>query len=144
MITGTHPLAALSTFHSRHSALESIFCFPQPSPSPIIVASDVWIGAGAILLPGSTVGHGAVIGAGAVVTKTVEPYSIVVGCPAKHIRYRFSEDKIKLLLQLKWWEWPDEKIEQHRTLFSRNFAQATFDCVAEQFENVTNGNAEDG
>jgi acetyltransferase-like isoleucine patch superfamily enzyme len=76
-----------------------------PSNKKIMIGNDVWIGANAILLPGITIGDGAVIGAGAVVTKDVPPYAIVGGVPAKLIRYRFSPDEIEILLRVKWWNW---------------------------------------
>ncbi|MGQ3888992.1 type B chloramphenicol O-acetyltransferase [Legionella sp. CNM-1927-20] len=72
------------------------------------VGHDVWIGAEAMIMPGIKIGHGAVIGARAMVTKDVEPYTIVVGNPAKPIRKRFSDDQIKLLLKIQWWHWPDD------------------------------------
>lgn len=70
----------------------------------VTICNDVWIGNNAILMAGVTVGDGAVIGSGAVVTKNVEPYSIVVGNPAKLLRYRFDDDKIKFLLKHNLWE----------------------------------------
>ena len=72
---------------------------------PCKVGNDVWIGNGSIILRGINIGDGAVIGAGAVITKDVPPYAIVVGCPGKIIKYRFDEKKIQKLLKLKWWEW---------------------------------------
>lgn len=69
----------------------------------VLIGNDVWIGRGATILSGVNVGDGAVIGARAVVTNNVEPYSIVAGNPAKHIRYRFNESDIEFLLKLKWW-----------------------------------------
>ncbi len=79
---------------------------------PTIIGNDVWIGYGAILLSGVTVGDGAVIGAGAVVSKNVSPYAIVAGNPASLFRYRFSEEQIQKLLEIKWWDWPLEKIRE--------------------------------
>lgn len=61
-------------------------------------------------MDGITIGDGAVIGAGAIVTNNVMPYEVVVGVLAKHIKYRFEEEKIKNLKQLKWWDWDIEKI----------------------------------
>src|SRR5919112_1299826 len=71
---------------------------------------DVWLGSGAIVMSGVTVGHGAVVAAHAVVTRDVPPYAIVGGNPAKVIRYRFDEETIAALLDAKWWELPREKI----------------------------------
>lgn len=76
----------------------------------IIIGNDVWIGYDAIILSGVTIGDGAIIGARAVVTKDVPPYTIVGGVPAKAIRKRFDEKTIKSLLNLKWWDWPEERI----------------------------------
>ena len=75
-----------------------------------IVGNDVWIGANATILNGVTIGDGAIIGAHSLVTKDVEPYSIVVGVPAKVIRYRFDKDTIQKLLAIKWWNWQDDLI----------------------------------
>ena len=79
----------------------------------IEVGSDVWIGYGATILAGVKVGHGAVIGAGALVAKDVEPYSIVVGNPAKEIKKRFTDDQINKLLKIKWWDWSLDKIKDN-------------------------------
>jgi chloramphenicol O-acetyltransferase type B len=82
------------------------------------IGNDVWIGFRAIILSGVTIGDGAVIGAGAVVSQDVLPYSIVAGNPAKFIRYRFDEDQIKRLLELEWWNWDISKIEHHISVLS--------------------------
>jgi len=77
----------------------------------IDIGNDVWIGHNAIILPSvSKIGHGAIIGAGAVVTKDVPPYAIVVGVPARVIKYRFDQKTINNLLETKWWNWPEKKI----------------------------------
>ncbi len=79
----------------------------------IIIGNDVWIGYEAVILSGVTIGDGAIIGARAVVTKDVAPYTIVGGLPAKPIRKRFSEENIAKLLKLQWWNWSNEKITKH-------------------------------
>lgn len=79
----------------------------------IIIGNDVWIGYEAVIMQGVTIGDGAIIGTRAVVTKDVPPYSIVGGVPAKVIRKRFDDDTISELIQLKWWNWTDEKIKKN-------------------------------
>lgn len=79
----------------------------------IIIGNDVWIGYEAVILAGVTIGDGAIIGARAVVTKDVPPYTIVGGVPAKPIRKRFSEEIVSALLELRWWDWPREKIARN-------------------------------
>lgn len=78
---------------------------------PVIIGNDVWIGDSAFILSEVTIGDGAVIGANSVVSKNVDPYSIVVGNPAKHIKYRFSNEQIASLLKIQWWNWDIQKIE---------------------------------
>lgn len=83
------------------------------------IGNDVWIAAGSHVLRGVTIGDGAVIAANAVVTKDVPPYAIVGGVPAKLIKYRFNEEIIKELENLKWWNWSNEKIIAARSLFHK-------------------------
>lgn len=75
------------------------------------IGNDVWIGRSAIVLAGISIGDGAVVGAGAVVTKDVPPYAIVAGNPARIIRYRFSKELISRLEMIKWWTLDDEMIK---------------------------------
>jgi acetyltransferase-like isoleucine patch superfamily enzyme len=82
---------------------------PRPEDD-IVVGSDVWIGSEALILPGVKIGDGAVVGARAVVTRDVRPYAIVVGVPAREVRRRFSDEQVQALLDLRWWEWPVERI----------------------------------
>lgn len=81
-----------------------------PKKKDTVVGNDVWIGYGATIMPGITIGDGAVIATKSVVTKDVAPYSIVGGNPAKEIRKRFADQEIDELLELAWWDWPIEKI----------------------------------
>jgi len=76
----------------------------------IIVGNDVWIGYEAVILSGVTIGDGAIIGARAVVTKDVPPYTIAGGVPARPIRRRFDDAAVARLLELKWWDWPEKRI----------------------------------
>jgi chloramphenicol O-acetyltransferase type B len=81
------------------------------------IGNDVWIGRGAMIMAGVTIGDGAVVAARAVVNKDVPPYAIVGGVPAKLIRYRFDEATVARLLQVQWWNWPDEVIAERLSLF---------------------------
>lgn len=75
-----------------------------------VIGNDVWIGAEAIIMPGVTIGDGAVIGTRALVTRDVAPYAIVAGNPAKTIRSRFDESAVALLLEMKWWDWSEDQL----------------------------------
>ncbi len=78
-----------------------------------VVGNDVWIGMNAVIMPGVKIGDGAIIGANSVVTKNVEPYTVVGGNPATIIKKRFDEQTIDTLLNIKWWNWPIGKIEKN-------------------------------
>lgn len=86
------------------------------SNGDVIIGNDVWIGSNTTIMSGITVGDGAVIANNSHVVKNVEPYSIVGGNPAKLIKYRFSPEQIQKLLELKWWNWHVEKINQNTYL----------------------------
>jgi len=87
-----------------------------PSKGNTVIGNDVWIGYRATIMPGVSIGDGAIIGTQAVVTKDVAPYTIVGGNPAKKIQKRFSDDIINRLLELAWWDWDIEKITKHVSL----------------------------
>ncbi|MBO9408504.1 CatB-related O-acetyltransferase [Shimia sp. R9_1] len=108
---------------SANHAMDGLSCYPfpifgktvpegyQPDKRDTIVGHDVWLGYGAMVLPGAQIGHGAIIGAGAVVRGTVPPYGIVTGNPGAIVRKRFDEAIIARLLEVAWWDWPQERIE---------------------------------
>ncbi|MCB8822089.1 CatB-related O-acetyltransferase [Microvirga rosea] len=104
--TTTYPFSALRELWPTAPQTDDY----HTSRGDVTIGNDVWLGSGAIILSGVTVGHGAVIAAQAVVTKDVPPYAIVGGNPAKVIRYRFDEPTIQGLLDSAWWELPREKI----------------------------------
>lgn len=85
-----------------------------------VVGNDVWIGTEAMIMPGITIGDGAVIASRAVVTRDVPPYAVVGGNPAKLIRMRFSEEEIALLLETKWWEKDIETVKRLIPLLTSN------------------------
>ena len=79
----------------------------------IVIGNDVWIGYEAVIMQGVHIGDGAIVGARAVVTRDIPPYTIVGGVPAKEIRKRFEPNTVETLLQIQWWNWPYEKIQRH-------------------------------
>ena len=92
-----------------------------PVKGDTIIGNDVWIGHNATLMPGITIGDGAIIATNTTVTKDVEPYTIVGGNPANVIRKRFSDETITKLLEMRWWDWPIEKITENvQTLTGSN------------------------
>ncbi len=120
LLGGNHPTRRVSTY--PFASLKERW--PQAagpvsfSKGDVVIGNDVWIGEGAVILSGVNIGDGAVIGAHAVVTKSVEPYAIVGGNPAQFIRKRFDEQTITRLLAIKWWDWPVEKISRFVDLIS--------------------------
>lgn len=86
---------------------------------PISIGNDVWIGVDCKIMSGVTIGDGAIIGTGSLVTKDVPPYAVVGGVPARIIKYRFPKDVIDLLLEIKWWNWDDETISENLDFFHK-------------------------
>ena len=82
----------------------------------VIIGNDVWIGENVTIMSGVTIGDGSVIATNSHVVKNVEPYSIVGGNPARLIKYRFTQEQIEKLLQIKWWDWDDDKINEFTPL----------------------------
>ena len=111
-----HPTEFVSTspvFLSHKDSVKAKFSGHDYLPVVrTVVGNDVWIGEGAFLKAGITIGDGSVIGMGAVVTKDVAPYSIVGGNPARLIRLRFEQDIVEALLKMKWWELPDSELQR--------------------------------
>lgn len=81
-----------------------------PSRGDTVVGNDVWIGYRAVIMPGVTIGDGAIIATGAVVTSDVPPYAIVGGNPAQVVKMRYPRADVERLLRVQWWDWPVEKI----------------------------------
>ncbi|MBO4922842.1 MAG: CatB-related O-acetyltransferase [Bacteroidales bacterium] len=98
-------------YSGRDSIKKKFSTFDRVEDKVTIVGNDVWIGANAIIIQGVKIGNGAVIGAGSVVTHDVGDYEIVAGNPAKVIRKRFSDDIINELLNIRWWNLSDDKLD---------------------------------
>ncbi len=91
----------------------------NPSKGDTTVGNDVWFGYRSMIMPGVTVGDGAIIASGAVVVADVPPYTIVGGNPAKPVKARYSDEEIDLLLRAAWWDWPVDLVTEHvRTIMS--------------------------
>jgi len=105
-----HPVDRISTSPFTYGG-KSIFGHPcdwSDYPAPPVIGNDVWIGSRAIVLQGTRIGDGAIIAAGAVVTRDVDPYTIAGGVPARTIRKRFEGEVIQFLSAWKWWDRIDE------------------------------------
>lgn len=116
MTSGNHTMKSLSTytfpiFYEEWGLDVSYITDAWDNKGDIVIGNDVWIGYDAIIMSGVKIGDGAIIGTRAIVTNDVPPYTIVGGIPAKVIKKRFSDDIILKLLKIKWWNWPDEKIQ---------------------------------
>lgn len=114
----------------------------QPAPShndlPLkgdtIIGNDVWIGQNSTILPGVHIGDGAIIGLNSVVSKDVEPYTIVAGNPARSIRKRFDDELIYLLQRLKWWDKPAKEIQDLIPLLTDSNLQKVKDSIRRMLE----------
>lgn len=116
---GSHLLESATTFPIYSRLMDTADPVENGGrPCGITIANDVWIGQNAMIMPGVSVGDGAVIGACAVVTRDVPPYAIVGGVPAKFIRTRFSQDIVAKMLAIQWWLWDDEKIKHQAPLLT--------------------------
>lgn len=104
----TYPFLDL---HKSKNDENTLNHYRKANHNQIIIGNDVWIGCDVTILGGVRIGNGAVIGAGAVVSKDIPAYSIVVGNPARVVKYRFSHETIQKLQQIKWWNWSSTQIE---------------------------------
>jgi virginiamycin A acetyltransferase len=94
----------------------------KPPKRLVTIGAGTWIGDNVTILPDVEIGNGAIVGAGSVVTRSVPPYAIVVGNPARVMRYRYPEEVIELIAPVEWWTWSDEKLRANRDLFEIDLA----------------------
>lgn len=137
--SASHPLNFISSspiFYTKTNLTGEVWCDNDKnytSYKPVVIGNDVWIGSSATILGGIKIGNGAVIGAGAVVTKDVPDYAIVGGVPAKIIRKRFSDEIIEKLLKSEWWNEEDNKIKQNLKLFTIDISNKNYEIVLNNF-----------
>lgn len=119
---GDHPTNLVSTSPVFYQSTTSFNIKPKEDKffghQAVNIGNDVWIGANCVVRNGIKIGDGAIIGAGAVITKDVPPYAIVVGVPGRVLKYRFENEIIEELLLLKWWNWDLARIEAYNADFS--------------------------
>jgi virginiamycin A acetyltransferase len=99
------------------------FCSLEISKGPVAIGHNVWIGDNVTILSGVNIGSGSVVGAGAVVTDDLPPCSVAAGVPARLIKYRFNENIIGQFLELKWWDWSEERIKRNKVFFESDLAR---------------------
>lgn len=131
LLGGYHPINCISTFPFFVDA--GTHC-NNVKKQDIIIGNDVYIGIGAKILAGVTIGDGAVIGAYSVVTKNVEPYTVVGGNPAKFIKKRFPDNIIEELLKIKWWDYPDNVVYSIHPLLTNT--QKPIELIIQDIKNI--------
>jgi virginiamycin A acetyltransferase len=129
MAAGNHPTLGPSTFPfgifgGEWAEQTGDLVRAYESRGDTVVGSDVWLGYRSVVMPGVTIGHGAIVAACSVVVCDVPPYAVVGGNPARVLRIRFPEDEVAALLRAAWWDWPFELVTEHaRTIMSGSAAE---------------------
>ncbi|ALC85375.1 chloramphenicol acetyltransferase [Bacillus sp. FJAT-22090] len=119
--------------HNHHSEWITVYPFMEQIETSYepkgdtIIENDAWIGMNAMIMPGVTIGEGAIVAAGSVVSKDVPPYTIVGGNPAKEIRKRFTDKEIEKLKEMRWFDWEREKIERASHILSSSSINQLYD-----------------
>ena len=117
-----HPMNWVSTssvfYKGQDSIKKKFYSHNAPNILTTKIGHDVWIGSNALIKQGITIGHGAVVGMGSIVTKNVAPYTVVAGNPAKKINQRFDDFEVKRLLEIEWWYFDDAKLYKHASYFN--------------------------
>ena len=134
----SHPMKSLSS-HASFFRKKFGLCSTDEylTHKKVIIGNDVWIGCNVVIMPGVHIGDGAVLGGGGIITKDVKPYEVVVGNPAKHLKYRFSDEIIDFMLRLKWWDWDDKDIKNNIELFSPHIEIETHPEILKKLESIS-------
>lgn len=117
--TSNHPINYLSTYINNNLFSGELKKLKETKTTKI--GNDVWIGHNALIIGGVSIGNGVIIAAGSVVTKDVPPYAVVAGVPAKEVKKRFSENIIKEIEALKWWDLSESELEKNKQFFFKDF-----------------------
>lgn len=125
-----HPTRWATTHAFAYDPAEGGFVEGRSFESPrTTLGNDVWVGCNAVVLPGVSVGDGAIVGAGAVVTADVTPYEIVAGSPARVVGRRLEPEIARRVQELAWWSWPDPLLRQHVELFARPLDEHSLEAL---------------
>jgi phosphonate metabolism protein (transferase hexapeptide repeat family) len=134
---GNHPMERASQSHITYRAsaywpgeADEVAFFARRRALPVSIGHDVWIGHGAVILPGRRIGTGAVVGAGTILTRDVAPYTIVVGNPGRVVRRRFPEAIAERLQALAWWDWDHARLRRALP----DFRALSIDAFLERYE----------
>lgn len=126
--------------HNHHPEWITVYPFVEQietSYAPkgdTVIESDAWIGMNAMIMPGVTIGEGAIVAAGSVVAKDVPPYTIVGGNPAQQIKKRFTDEEIEKLKEMRWFDWEREKIEQVSHILSSSSVNQLYDFYQKEIK----------
>ncbi len=137
LLGGNHPTDWVSSYPFGiifDEFKEQHYDYAKLTKGDVVIGNDVWIGLNSTILSGVTIGNGAIVAAGSIVTKNIEPYTIVGGNPAKPIKKRFSEDKIAKLLAIEWWNWEIDRIKANLDLILSNNIQDFIDRTERQLD----------
>lgn len=130
---GEHYINRISSYPILTRVLKENFEQEFPTVKPTVLGNDVWVGHGSVIMQGVKVGDGAVIAAGAVVTKDVPDYTVVAGIPAREIKHRFNQETVQKLEKLQWWNHDGKWIKAHKDIFIQNLCDDN-DFILEEIE----------